>query len=83
MKITLSHYQLKELLEMSESSCDPECYDAIVIQVGDDTAHSGPGLYAWFDECPEEGASYIGDDAEDQERANRIGEERENAKSAA
>lgn len=82
MKITLSHYQLKQLLEMSESSGDPECYDAIVIQVSDDTAHSGPGLYAWFDECPEEGASYIGDDAEDQERANRIQEERETARSA-
>ncbi|UVL53984.1 hypothetical protein [Pseudomonas sp. B21-035] len=79
MEISLTHYQLKALLEMSESSGDPECYDTIVIKMGEDKAHSGPGLYAWFQECPEEGASFLGEDEEDDARAAKIADEREAA----
>ncbi|QLL11729.1 hypothetical protein [Pseudomonas chlororaphis] len=77
MEISLNHYQLKALLEMSESSGDPECYDTIVIAPGKENGHSGPGLYAWFYECPEEGASFIGEDEDDDARASKIAEERE------
>lgn len=79
MKIELTHYQIKALLEMSESSGDPECYDTLVLQIGDDRAHSGPGLYAYFDECREEGAIFIGKDDEDQARADAVAESREAA----
>ncbi|MCW8159014.1 SIMPL domain-containing protein [Stutzerimonas stutzeri] len=79
MQLKLTHYQIKALLEMSESSGDPECYDTIVLQMGDEKGHSGPGLYAWFEECPEEGASFIGTDAEDQARASAVADAREQA----
>ncbi|QEU28812.1 hypothetical protein [Pseudomonas luteola] len=77
MEISLNHYQLKALLEMSESSGDPECYDTLVIMKGDERGHSGPGLYAYFQECAEEGAIFIGVDEEDDERAAKIAESRE------
>jgi len=79
MKIKLTHYQIKALLDMSESSGDPECYETIVLQVSDGAGHSGPGLYAWFEECPEEGASFLGVDAEDQARAEAIADAKERA----
>lgn len=69
-KIELTHHQIKALLEMSEASGDPECYDDLVLQMGGENAHSGPGLYAWYSECPEEGAQFIGTDAEDQARGD-------------
>lgn len=72
-KIALTHYQIKELLELSESSGDPECTDDLyIIVVEDDSAHSGPGLYAQFQEVPEEGFIFIGQDVGDQERGNAI-----------
>lgn len=73
-KIELTHYQIKALLELSEASGDPECCDDLVLQMGGEKAHSGPGLYAWYDECPEEGATFIGRDAEDQARGDAIAE---------
>lgn len=75
-KIELTHYQIKALLEMSEASGDPECYDDLVLQVAGENAHSGAGLYAWFSECPEEGSTFIGRDADDQARGEAIAEER-------
>lgn len=73
MKIALTHYQIKELLELSESSGDPESTDDLfLIVVEDDSAHSGPGLYAQFREVPEEGFMFIGADEEDQIRGNDI-----------
>lgn len=75
-KIELTHHQIKALLEMSEASGDPERYDDLVLQMGGENAHSGPGLYAWYSECPEEGAQFIGTDAEDQARGDAIAEGR-------
>jgi len=74
MKIALTHYQIKELLDLSESSGDPECTDDLyLILVEDDAkAHSGAGLYAQFQEVPEEGFMFIGKDEEDQQRGNDI-----------
>lgn len=75
-KIELTHYQIRSLLELSESSGDPEHQDDLILQLGDEKSHSGPGLYAYFAECPEEGATFIGRDAEDQARGDAIAEER-------
>lgn len=73
MRIKLTHFQVKELLELSESSGDPECTDdLLLVLVGDNSAHSGPGLYALFQECPEEGFMFIGADQEDQDRGDAI-----------
>ncbi len=73
MKIALTHYQIKELLALSESSGDPEATDdLLLVLVEDDSAHSGPGLYAQFQEVPEEGYMFIGADQEDQDRGNAI-----------
>jgi len=73
MKIALTHFQLKELLELSESSGDPEATDdLLLILVEDDSGHSGPGLYAQFQEVPEEGYMFIGTDQEDHDRGNAI-----------
>lgn len=73
IKITVTHFQLKALLELAESSGDPESYDDLcLISVPDDSAHSGPGLYAQFQEVPEEGFMFIGDSQEDQERGNQV-----------
>lgn len=72
MKIALTHYQIKELLELSESSGDPECTDDLYLTIGDDRAHSGAGLYAQFQEVPEEGFMFIGKDEADQQRGNAI-----------
>lgn len=74
-KIELTHYQIKALLEMSESSGDPECYDDLVLVIGDEHSHSGTGVYAYFSCCPEEGAIFIGKDAEDQARGDAIAQE--------
>ncbi len=69
--IELNAYQLRALLEMAESSGEPED-DPVIIKMGD--GHSGPGLYAYWRECPEEGASFIGENEEDQQRANKLAE---------
>lgn len=72
-KIPVTHFQLKALLEISESSGDPESYDDLhLILVTDDSAHSGPGLYAQFQEVPEEGFMFIGEDQEGQDRGEKI-----------
>ena len=72
-KIPVTHFQLKALLEISESSGDPECYDDLhLVVVADDSAHSGPGLYAQFQEVPEEGFMFIGEDQEGQDRGEKI-----------
>lgn len=55
--ITLNFYQAKQLIELfSDSDDDIE----ITLQIGDDTSHSGAGLYAWFSDMPEEGAFFLG-----------------------
>lgn len=72
-RISLNLYQIRALLEMADSSGEPEG-DELIIVKGDDACHSGPGLYAYFSECPEEGASFIGDDEEDQQRGNKLAE---------
>lgn len=77
MKIKLTHYQIKALLEMCESSGDPECCDDLVLQIGDNRAHSGPGLYAYWSECPEEGALFIGKGEADQACADALADSRE------
>lgn len=71
-KIKLNHYQIKALLELSESSGDPEMFDEMALVVGGENAHSGPGVYAYFTECQEEGATYLGVDEADEERAEAI-----------
>ena len=73
MRIELTHFQIKQLLELSESSGDPECTDdLLLVLVEDNSAHSGPGLYAQFQEVPEEGYMFIGVDQEDQDRGDAI-----------
>lgn len=73
MEIALTHFQIKALLELTELSGDPESTDDLTIRfVEDDSAHSGPGLYAQFQEVPEEGWIFIGEDQADQDRANAI-----------
>lgn len=71
MSIELNLYQVRAMLEMLEASGDEDVDDPIVIEerVG---GHSGPGLYAYFRECPEEGCSFIGVDQADQDRGNAI-----------
>jgi hypothetical protein len=73
MKTELTHFQIKALLELAEGSGDPENFDDLNIRiVVEDTAHSGPGLYAEFQEVPEEGWHFIGTDHEDQARGDSI-----------
>lgn len=76
-KIPVTHFQLKALLEIAESSGDPESYDDLyLIVVADNSAHSGPGLYALFQEVPEEGFMFIGEDQEAQDRGEKICEDK-------
>lgn len=73
MRIHITHRQIKELLELSESSGDPEAYDDMtLILVEDNSAHSGPGLYAQFQEVPEEGYVFLGRDDEDQAQGDAL-----------
>lgn len=73
MKIDMTHYQIKTLLDLAEGSGDPECYDGMtLVLVEDDSAHSGPGLYASFQEVPEEGYTFLGEDEADQARGDAI-----------
>lgn len=73
MRISMTHRQIKELLELSESSGDPDMYDDMtLVLVADDSAHSGPGLYAQFQEVPEEGFMFLGSDEEDQKRGDAV-----------
>lgn len=73
MRINLTHYQIKALLELSESSGDPDCYDDLTLCFTNEfAAHSGPGLYAAFQEVPEEGYTFLGEDEEDQARGDAI-----------
>lgn len=73
MKINMTHRQIKELLELSESSGDPEAYDDMtLVVVEDNSAHSGPGLYCQFYEVPEEGYMFLGADDEDQARGDAL-----------
>ena len=74
MEIELNLYQAKALVEMLDSSDDP-ADDPIIIKEGD--GHSGPGLYAYWRECPEEGAVFIGKDEEDQARGDALGDQAE------
>lgn len=69
MKIKMTHRQIRELLDLSESSGDPEFYDDMaLVFVEEDTAHSGPGLYCQFQELPEEGYMFLA--ATDEEEAS-------------
>lgn len=77
-QIELNAYQLHALLEMAEASDEPE-EDPIVILIGSKESHSGAGLYAYWRECPEEGAVFIGENEEDQQRGNKLAEEFEAA----
>ena len=47
--------QAKELLDFFGGE-DGE----VVVLEGDDSHHSGPGLYAYFTACPDEGAIFLG-----------------------
>ena len=73
MEIELNLYQAKALVEMLEANDDPEADDPIIIKEGN--GHSGNGLYAYWRECPEEGASFIGVSEEDQQRGNAAADE--------
>lgn len=70
-QIELNAYQLRALLEIAESGGEDED-DPVILVEGD--GHGGPGLYAYWRECPEEGSSFIGVDDEDQQRANKLAE---------
>lgn len=74
MSITLTHYQIKALLDLSEASGDPDMYDTLVLIEGNDTAHSGAGLYVYAEEAPEEGAIYLALDDADADRAEATGD---------
>lgn len=72
MKIDIAHFQIKALLDLAEASGDPESYDDMTLIVMDQGGHSGPGLYAAFQEVPEEGYTFLGADEEDQARGDAI-----------
>lgn len=72
MKIDITHYQIKALLDLSEGSGDPECYDDMTLIVMDESGHSGAGLYAAFQEVPEEGYTFLGADEENQAQGDAI-----------
>lgn len=73
MKIHMTHRQIRELLDLSESSGDPECYDDMsLLVVTDESGHSGPGLYCQFQEVPEEGFMFLGRTDEEQAKGDAI-----------
>lgn len=80
MEIELNLYQAKALVEMLDASDAPED-DPIIIKMGD--GHSGPGLYAYWRECPEEGAEFIGTDDADQARGDALADSKEAAQQCA
>lgn len=55
MTITLDFKQATELLEMFGG--EP---GTITLSMGVEGSHSGPGLYAYYSELPEEGANFLG-----------------------
>ena len=38
----------------------------VTLQRGDEHCHSGPGLYAWYSDMPEEGAGFLGAEPDDE-----------------
>jgi hypothetical protein len=38
----------------------------VTLQRGDEHGHSGPGLYAWYSDMPEEGAGFLGAEPDDE-----------------
>ena len=55
-KINITHAQAAELMQLFSDS-EPDT--VVTLIVGDETAHSGPGLYALYDEYPEEGSTKL------------------------
>ena len=56
MEFTLK--QAKELISLFGE--DEEC-EITVVEVGsDEQSHSGPGLYAYYSEYPDEGSMFLG-----------------------
>lgn len=46
-----------------------ECFggeDATFIVQHCEEGHSGPGLYAWVEDCPEDGSTFLGDPEKDE-----------------
>lgn len=59
--LTLDFKQAAELLEMFGG--EP---GLVTLQLGNERSHSGPGLYAYYTELPEEGAGFLGAEPDDE-----------------
>jgi hypothetical protein len=60
--LTLTGWQLLEALDLiaPDRATDTDQLDGeIALQMGDESGHSGSGLYAWDAEYPEEGSSFL------------------------
>jgi len=58
----LTGWHLLEALDLiaPDRANDPDQMDEeIALQMGDETCHSGAGLYAWDSEYPEDGSSFL------------------------
>ena len=56
MNIEITYEQAKALLEAFGKDTDA----TIIVSIGDGTSHSGPGLYAHYEACAEEGSLFLG-----------------------
>ncbi|VVD75001.1 hypothetical protein PFI31113_00795 [Pandoraea fibrosis] len=60
--LLMSGWQLLEALDLiaPDRDTDLDQLDGeIALQMGDESSHSGAGLYAWDAEYPEEGSSFL------------------------
>lgn len=58
----MTGWQLLEALDLvaPDRATDPDQMDEeIALQMGDETCHSGPGLYAWEASEPDEGSTFL------------------------
>jgi hypothetical protein len=67
-EIQLTPYQLKEVIECFGGEDD----DPLVLLMGDERCHSGPGLYGYYEELPEDGVMFFGVDEAAQNAGNAI-----------
>lgn len=67
-EIQLTPYQLKGVIECFGGEDD----DPLVLLMGDERCHSGPGLYGYYQELPEEGVMFFGVDEAAQDAGNAI-----------
>ncbi|MBF8164322.1 hypothetical protein [Stutzerimonas frequens] len=75
--ITLNHYQLCTLKEISEyHECNPKHFKTLVVYEAGENAHHGSGIYAREQHEMDSEGTYLATDEADQARANAVSEER-------